>query len=139
MMQIAQWYSHLNGWEYLKVHREVLWFDVKSIIEDIDAEACRTKISQEQRLEGRRLYSPVAMNKAFAKRFEERGWAERRNTFWVTADEKLMRGIYNLDEADQKQRIEEAGRTPIKSYNQTDFIKDRVAVEVQLGKYALLP
>jgi hypothetical protein len=29
-----------------------------------------------------------------------------------------------------------AGETPIMSYNQTDFVKDRVAVEVQFGKYS---
>lgn len=32
----------------------------------------------------------------------------------------------------------EAGFTPIRSYNQTDFVKDRVAVEVQFGKYAFV-
>lgn len=31
--------------------------------------------------------------------------------------------------------IEKAGQNPIFSYNQTDFVKNRVAVEVQLGKY----
>ncbi len=29
-------------------------------------------------------------------------------------------------------------RTPIFSYNQTDFIKDRVALEVQFGKYSFV-
>lgn len=27
---------------------------------------------------------------------------------------------------------------PIQSYNQTDFVKDRIAVEVQFGKYAFV-
>ena len=31
-----------------------------------------------------------------------------------------------------------AGEIPIFSYNQTDFVKDRVAVEVQFGKYAFV-
>ena len=38
----------------------------------------------------------------------------------------------------QKQEIEAAGETPIFSYNQTDFVKDRVAIEVQFGKYAFV-
>lgn len=38
----------------------------------------------------------------------------------------------------QKREIEAAGEIPIFSYNQTDFIKDRVAVEVQFGKYAFV-
>ena len=39
---------------------------------------------------------------------------------------------------DQKAAIEAAGETPISSYNQTDFVKERVAVEVQFGKYAFV-
>jgi hypothetical protein len=39
---------------------------------------------------------------------------------------------------EQKLEIEGAGEKPIFSYNQTDFVKDRVAVEVQLGKYAFV-
>ncbi len=78
------------------------------------------------------------MNRAFKKRFTRRGWRERRNTFWVTADEKLLRGIHGLREAEQKAAIEDAGLEPIMSYNQTDFVKDRVAVEVQFGKYSFV-
>jgi hypothetical protein len=39
---------------------------------------------------------------------------------------------------DQKAEIEAAGRRAIFSYNQTDFLKDRVAIEVQLGKYSFI-
>jgi len=38
----------------------------------------------------------------------------------------------------QKKEIEAAGEVPIFSYNQTDFVKDRVAVEVQFGKYSFV-
>lgn len=38
----------------------------------------------------------------------------------------------------QKQEIINAGLNPIYSYNQTDFVKERVAVEVQFGKYAFV-
>ena len=38
--------------------------------------------------------------------------------------------------ADQQKKIyEEHGKTPILSYNQTDFEKERVAIEVQFWKY----
>jgi hypothetical protein len=40
--------------------------------------------------------------------------------------------------AEQKKEIEAVGETPIFSYNQTDFVKDRVAVEVQFGKYSFV-
>lgn len=38
---------------------------------------------------------------------------------------------------EQKREIVAAGEEPIFSYNQTDFVKDRVAIEVQFGKYSL--
>jgi hypothetical protein len=40
--------------------------------------------------------------------------------------------------AQQKAEIEGAGLKPLHSYNQTDFVKERVAVEVQFGKYAFI-
>ncbi len=40
-----------------------------------------------------------------------------------------------LPAAEQKKEIEAAGARAIYSYNQTDFVKERVAVEVQFGKY----
>ena len=43
-----------------------------------------------------------------------------------------------MDPNEQKQEIEAAGGTPIFSYNQTDFVKERVALEVQFGKYAFV-
>jgi hypothetical protein len=39
---------------------------------------------------------------------------------------------------EQKAEIEAAGEKPISSYNQTDFVKDRVAIEVQFGKYSFV-
>ena len=137
-MQIKARYSHLNGEEYLIVHSKQLWEEVQMVIAEVDAFACRTKVSQEKTMPGRLLFSPTDMNRAFREGFQQRGWSERRSTFWVTADEKLLRGTYTLPEQEQKQAIEAAGLTPIMSYNQTDFVKDRIAVEVQFGKYAFV-
>jgi Restriction endonuclease BglII len=43
-----------------------------------------------------------------------------------------------LAEDEQKRLIVEAGKKPIRSYNQTDFVKNRVAVEIQFGKYSFV-
>ena len=137
-MRIGGTYSHLNGEEYLLVHRKQLWEELLRVIEAVDAAACRTKVSKEKTMRGKMLYSPGEMNKQFKTRLETLGWSERRNTFWVTANEGLLRGIYSLPEAEQKRAIEQAGHKPIMSYNQTDFVKNRVAVEVQFGKYAFV-
>ncbi len=137
-MQIKARYSHLNGEEYLLVHRKHLLDEVQAVIGEVDASACRTKVSRERTMQGRMLFSPTDMNRAFSAGLRRLGWSERRSTFWVTDDEKILRGVYALPEGEQKRTIEEAGLTPIMSYNQTDFVKDRVAVEVQFGKYAFV-
>ena len=137
-MQIWARYSHLNGEEYLLVHRKHLWQEVQEVIAGVDAAACRTKRSKEKTRAGRLLYSPIDMNRAFSDGLKARGWSERRRNFWLSADDKLMRNIYGLPEDQQKRAIEESGQTPIMSYNQTGFVKERVAVEVQFGKYAFV-
>lgn len=137
-MRIAAKYSHLNGLEYMLVHHKELWDEIQAVIASVDAEACKTKVSREKTMHGRLLYSPVDMNDEFTASFRERSWTERRNTFWVTDDEKLMRGVYNQPAEVQKQVIRDAGREPIMSFNQTDFVKQRIAVEVQFGKYAFV-
>ena len=137
-MQIKARYSHLNGEEYLLVHRKDLWEEVQAVIASVDAFACRTKVSKEKTMRGRLLYSPTDMNREFSNGLSSLGWSERRSTFWVTDDERILRGTYALPENEQKQAIEAAGLTPIMSYNQTDFVKERVAVEVQFGKYAFV-
>lgn len=137
-MRIVSRYSHLNGVEYLKVHHRQLWRDVKSVVRSVDAGACKTKVSKEKTMKGQLLYSPEDMNREFKDGFEELGWRQRRSTFWVTDDAKLLRGTYGLKAEEQKKAIVEKGLRPIMSYNQTDFVKDRVAVEVQFGKYAFV-
>jgi hypothetical protein len=137
-MKIAKTYSHLNGLEYLLVHHKKLWEEVQSVIAAVDAKACKTKVSKEQRMEGDLLYSPKDMNKRFKEALEEKKWDESRVTYWVTEDEKLIRQTLHKTAEEQKKDITEAGYTPIMSYNQTDFVKDRVAIEVQFGKYAFV-
>lgn len=63
-MKIATFYSHLNGWEFLQVHKPDLWKEMLNVIEATDAAACRTKESKEARTKGKLLYSPIAMNAA---------------------------------------------------------------------------
>lgn len=137
-MRIAAQYSHLNGLEYMIVHHKDLWDEIQSVIAKVDAEACKTKESKEKTMPGRMLYSPKDMNDEFKLSFESLGWKQRRQTFYVTDDERLMRSIYSQQDDVQKREIEAAGREPIMSYNQTDFVKNRIAVEVQFGKYAFV-
>lgn len=137
-MKIALYYSHLNGLEYLLVHKPHLWDEIKSVLEGVDAEMHKTKVSKERRMVGKMLYSPGSMNAAIKVGFEARYWEERRVTYYVTDDAKLTREIMPTDRAEQKKRIEAAGKVPYFSYNQTDFVKERVMCEIQFGKYAFV-
>lgn len=137
-MKLVERYSHLNGWEYLQVHKPLLWKEIQQVIASVDAESCRSKVSKESRKRGKKLYSPVDMNSAMKVKFEKLGWVARRQELWVSQKESVIREILYLSPDDQKKKIIEKSYKPIKTSNQTDFVKDRVAVEVQFGKYAFV-
>ena len=137
-MKIAEIYSHLNGLEYLLVHKKKLWEELKTVVSSVDAEKCKTKKSKEKTKRGKTLYSPIDMNEEFKKLLGQKNWKESRVNYWITKNEKLIRKTLTMDQKDQKREIEATGEIPIMSYNQTDFVKDRVAVEVQFGKYAFV-
>ncbi|AYE27820.1 restriction endonuclease [Burkholderia pseudomallei] len=137
-MRIVEQYSHLNGLEFLLVHKPTLWKEIQDVIHSVDASKCLTKVSEEIRTKGKLFYSPPGMNKAIDDGFAKHGWGERRISYWVTSDAKLIRKTLFMDAAQQKAEIEAAGLKPLQSYNQTDFVKERVAVEVQFGKYAFV-
>lgn len=137
-MKIVETYSHLNGLEYLLVHKPKLWDEIKSVIKQVNGQACKTKVSKEKTMKGRLLYSPIEMNKLFKNLLESKNWEESRVSYWVTKDEKLIRKTLTMPPEKQKEEIEQTGSSPIFSYNQTDFVKDRVAIEVQFGKYSFV-
>lgn len=137
-MKIAETYSHLNGLEFLIVHKPKLWKEIRNVVLSVDAENCKTKVSKEKTMKGKLLYSPIDMNSAFSRLLHANKWAESRVSYWVTKNEKLIRKTLTIPAKEQKKEIETAGEIPIFSYNQTDFVKDRVAVEVQFGKYSFV-
>lgn len=138
-MKIAQKYSHLNGEEYLIVHHNKLYKEIKQVIASIDAESFRTKISKERRMIGDALLSPIDLNKAFNTAFYKSNWAESRYNYYITLDRELMEKSVLMSAKEQKEFLVANGeKEPIYSYNQTDFVKDKIAVEVQFGKYAFV-
>ncbi|HPV14056.1 MAG TPA: BglII/BstYI family type II restriction endonuclease [Candidatus Cloacimonadota bacterium] len=138
-MKIAKTYSHMCGEEYLIVHRPELYQEIKDVISSLDASQHKTKISKEKTLKGRELYNPISLNKAFKKAFSSLGWNEKRYSYYITLDRELMQMSLTMPLKEQKEFLEakENGK-PIWSYKQTDFVKDKVAIEVQFGKYAFV-
>ena len=135
-MQVLGKYSHLNGEEYLIVHHKKLYKEILSAIAAVDAHKFRTKISKEKgRKEGQALWNPVALNKEFARLLNDDGWKESRRQFYVSADRKIADVLEPLDFKAQAKYLDSIGVQKLYSFNQTDFLKDKVAVEVQMGKY----
>jgi hypothetical protein len=87
---------------------------------------------------GKALFAPIEINKRFDAEFKKDDWQESRTTYWVTDDYNLIRKTLRMSPDDQKKEIEQAGHRAIFSYNQTDFVKNRVAVEIQFGKYSFI-
>lgn len=137
-MRVVEHYSHLNGLEFLLVHKPDLWKEIQAIIKSVDAEKCRTKISKEARTKNKLFYSPRALNEEMKQGFSKTNWEQQRASYWVTSDAQLIRKTLFMPPEQQRTEIEGAGLKPLGSYNQTDFVKERIAVEVQFGKYAFV-
>lgn len=138
-MKIAQKYSHLNGEEYLIVHHKQLYKEIERVIATVNAELHKTKVSKEKTMVGRALYSPTDINAAFKEEFRIREWEESRYNYYITLDRDLMEQSIPMTAKEQREFLIANGqKDPIYSYNQTDFVKNMIAVEVQFGKYSFV-
>ena len=134
-MKVVNKYSHLHGEEFLLVHKKELLEEVYSVIERVDAKKFRTKVSNEKTKKGTILYSPGEINNEFKRIFESLNWNSVRRDFYVSDDYSIVKVLETLSYVEQKKYLEENQKPLVHSYNQTDFVKDQVAIEVQLGKY----
>ena len=138
-MKIAQKYSHLNGEEYLIVHQNSLYKEIKEVISSINADRFKTRVSKEKTMKGTNLFSPVDINKEFDREFRKRSWTESRYAYYITLNRDLMEKSISMTSKEQKKFLIDNGeKDPIFSYNQTDFVKSKIAVEVQFGKYSFV-
>lgn len=134
-MKIANMYNHLNGHEYMLIHRKNLWSEIIDAISQIDANKF-TKTSNAKATKGKTLYNQKAINREFERILFSKDWASVTTSYYVTGDIRTAREIANIREKEEQRRIiEERGHTAYRTNNQVDFVKDRVAVEVQFGKY----
>jgi len=115
-MRVVYEYSHLGGSEILHVHYPDCECDIYGAIANVRAR--RTKISKEKTMRGRELYDPRDMNRQFHQEFANRGYREIRDTYTIT-----------LPDSD----IAIPG-----AFKEIDFVKGKVLVEVQFGKYAFM-
>jgi hypothetical protein len=138
-MKIIERYSHLNGEEYLIVHHKNVYKEITDIIQSVDANKFRTKVSKEKTMKGKLLYNPDELNREFKRLFKERNWEDVRYSYYVTTDYSIMQELITLPLEKQKEFLIRKGiSSPIYSYKQTDFVKENIAIEVQFGKYAFV-
>ena len=138
-MKIVEKYSHLNGEEYLIVHHQTIYEEIREVIHSVDAEKVKTKVSKEKTMRGRLLYSPEGLNKEFARLFGQDNWQGKRYAYYVTTDFRIAQRLFGLSLEQQRELlIQEGMEEPIRSYKQTDFVKEDIAIEVQFGKYAFV-
>lgn len=138
-MKIIEKYSHLNGEEYLIVHHKNIYKEIMDIIQSVDANKFRTKVSKEKTMEGRLLYNPGELNREFKRLFKKRNWEDARYSYYATTDYSIMQELNTLPLEKQKEFLIQKGvSSPIYSYKQTDFVKENIAIEVQFGKYAFV-
>jgi hypothetical protein len=109
-------YSHLGGTEILKVRYPEIEKEIDTAIKGV--KAIRVKKSKEKTMKGKMLFSPTDMNKRFKEEFSKIGFDELRDRYTIK--------IPNYD-------LEIKG-----VYKQIDFVKEKVLVEVQFGKYAFM-
>lgn len=134
-MIIKYEYSHLNGLEHLMVHKPQLLEEIRSAIAAIDANQ-HTKTSKDKTKTGKTLYSQKDLNAAFEAILFPLGWKSVTTPYFVADDiETIKETIGIRDSEEQRQAILNHNHEPLRTNNQVDFVKDRVAVEVQFGKY----
>ena len=115
-MKIVYEYSHLGGAEILKVRYPKIEKEIYDVISKIVA--AKTKISKEKTKKGRKLFSPKSMNSQFKERFRGKGYFELRDTYTI--------------------RIPDHDAVINNAFKQIDFVKGKILVEVQFGKYAFM-
>ncbi len=115
-MKIVYEYSHLGGAEIIKVRFPQHEQEIYDVIDEIEAR--KLKKSKEKTMKGKMLYSPKDMNKQFKEAFHRRGYGELKDTYTIK--------IPNYD-------LSVRG-----AFKQIDFVKDKLLIEVQFGKYAFM-
>ena len=144
-MNIAYEYSHLNGKEYLQVHCPNELQEIINVIESVNGNVWKRssdKAKNKRAVNNGQPYAKVFdqkdINKQFKDIFRTHGWHRRYYKYYATPDERVARGIMNLPPKEAKKIIMSNQLVPYNRSNETDFMKNSIAIEVQFGKYAFV-
>ena len=123
-MKIAGIFSFNNGENYIEKHYKSLLKEVKNVIKLVDADSCKTKSSKEKTMHGKMLYSPSSLNKLFKKHFNNlNDWKNHKEPCEYPTEHYV--NDYKFQQTKN-------------AYRDMDFIKNKLGVEVQFGKYSFM-
>ncbi len=117
-------YSFNRGAEVVAANYADSLAEVYRVIDSVDAALFKTKVSSEKTMPGRLLYYPKSLNVAFRAHFAAFGWRTHR----VHCD--YPASFYTADYTPKG--------TVRGAFREMDFVKGRLGVEVQFGKYAFM-
>jgi len=123
-VRIVGRYSFKNGAEIIGAKYGILLSEVEEAIDAIDSRAYKTKESREITMAGRMLYNPSELNEEFKRQFSNRGWRNVR-----------VPSTYSTSYYVPGYRPAIPVRT---AFRDMDFVKQRLGVEIQFGKYAFM-
>jgi len=135
-MKIAMTYSHLNGLEYLLVRKPEHWSEIQTVIAQVDIDKCRRTAFGEIKMANKPIISTIDMHLEFCRLFYQKSWHDSHVSAGLQSNEvpSFNSSIASIN--GQEDEFETASNRSNTDDYQTSFMKDRVAVEVQLGNDA---
>ena len=137
-MKLKYYYSYMNGYEYIMAHAPTLWDEIKESIELIDLSQLKPKISKEKNRKGKSLLAPIEINKHFEKNMRKNNWISKENHYLVTSDPATNNILKEENMPTQVSIVKKKKIDAYPSSNTTNFIKDKISINLQLGKYAFV-
>jgi hypothetical protein len=123
-MKIAGIYSFNGGVDVINTRYSDLLTEIENCIGAIDASQCKTKESEEKTMPGAMLYSPVVLNTQFKNKLYSIGWQSIR----VSCDYPTQYYVTGYE----PKRLRKG------AFREMDFVKRKLGVEVQFGKYSFM-
>lgn len=125
-MKIVAEFDFNNGKDVIEQNFINELNEIKRAISNINAELYKTKESKEKTMLGQMLYSPSELNDAFENQLNPLGWKNHKEYCDYKEYGTYFDGYVPSD----------YGKTL--PYRDMDFVKNKLGIEVQFGKYAFM-
>jgi hypothetical protein len=123
-MKIAGVYSFNGGADAVKKKYTEELDEVEKILANVDTIGHKTKQSLEKTMRDKILYSPRSLNKVISDGFLKLGW-EKKKVYCDYPTQYYREGY-------ERPRVSKG------AFREMDFIKNKLGVEVQFGKYSFM-